>query len=95
MIRLNWRRGLVVLGLSIVLALGIVGRRLNATKVGGQAPAEPFRHRRQLLLRRRERRLRLLIPGRPHRARRRLSTTAKMIMGIAKLGFDIRTPKCS
>jgi metallo-beta-lactamase class B len=31
------------LGLLIVLALIVVGRRLNTTKVGGQQPAEPFR----------------------------------------------------
>jgi hypothetical protein len=38
------RRRLVVLvaGLSVV-ALVLVGRWLNATKVGGQQPAEPFR----------------------------------------------------
>ena len=38
------RRWLVVLlGLLSVLALVLVGRRLNATKRGGQEPAEPFR----------------------------------------------------
>ena len=43
MIRLTRRRALVVLGLLIVLALVLVGRWLNATKLGGQEPAEPFR----------------------------------------------------
>jgi metallo-beta-lactamase class B len=33
----------VLLGLASVLALVIIGRRLNATKRGGQEPAEPFR----------------------------------------------------
>ena len=33
----------VLLGVVGILALVLVGRRLNATKLGGQAPAEPFR----------------------------------------------------
>ena len=33
----------ILLGLLIVVALIFVGRRLNATKRGGQGPAEPFR----------------------------------------------------
>ena len=33
----------ILLGLFIVVALIFVGRRLNATKRGGQGPAEPFR----------------------------------------------------
>ena len=38
------RRWLVVLlGVLSALALVLVGRRLNATKRGGQEPAEPFR----------------------------------------------------
>src|SRR4026208_672977 len=37
------RRVLIVLGLLIVLTLVLVGRWLNATKRGGQGPAEPFR----------------------------------------------------
>src|SRR5262245_32473695 len=37
------RRVLVVLGLLIVLTLVFVGRWLNATKIGGQGPAEPCR----------------------------------------------------
>jgi metallo-beta-lactamase class B len=36
-------RLVVLLALVSVLALVLVGRRLNATKRGGQAPAEPFR----------------------------------------------------
>jgi metallo-beta-lactamase class B len=37
------RRLVVVLAVLSVVALVIVGRLLNATKVGGQGPAEPFR----------------------------------------------------
>ncbi|HEV8385085.1 MAG TPA: subclass B3 metallo-beta-lactamase [Candidatus Acidoferrales bacterium] len=40
---LTKRRVLVLLGLVSVLALVLVGRWLNATKRGGQQPAEPFR----------------------------------------------------
>ena len=34
---------LALLGLLSVLALVLVGRWLNASKIGGQQPAEPFR----------------------------------------------------
>jgi metallo-beta-lactamase class B len=37
------RRRLVILALTSAVALVLVGRWLNATKVGGQGPAEPFR----------------------------------------------------
>ena len=37
------RRWLALLGLVSVLALVLVGRWPNATKIGGQQPAEPFR----------------------------------------------------
>ena len=41
---LTKRRSLVVLlGALSALALVLVGRWLNATKIGGQQPAEPFR----------------------------------------------------
>jgi metallo-beta-lactamase class B len=36
-------RLVVLLGVPIVLALVLAGRWLNATKIGGQQPAEPFR----------------------------------------------------
>jgi len=36
-------RLVVMLGLASVLALVLLGRWLNATKIGGQQPAEPFR----------------------------------------------------
>ena len=90
------RRVLVVLGLLIVLTLVLVGRWLNATKVGGQGPAEPFRIAGNFyyvgasdvsafLITGPEGHI-LLDAGYP--------TTAKMIMGsIAKLGFDIKDVK--
>jgi len=83
-------------GLSIVLALVLVGQRLNAAKVGGQAPAEPFRIAGNFyyvgandvsafLITGSEGHI-LLDAGYP--------TTAAMIMGsIAKLGFDIKDVK--
>jgi metallo-beta-lactamase class B len=37
------RRWLALLGVLSALALVLVGRWLNATKIGGQQPAEPFR----------------------------------------------------
>ena len=37
------RRMLVLLGLLTILALVLVGRWLNANKIGGQGPAEQFR----------------------------------------------------
>jgi metallo-beta-lactamase class B len=95
-IRLTRRRALVVLGLLIVLALVLVGQRLNATKVGGQAPAEPFRIAGNFyyvgandvsafLITSPEGHI-VLDAGYP--------TTATMIMGsIAKLGFDIKDVK--
>jgi metallo-beta-lactamase class B len=95
-IRFTRRRALVVLGLLIVLALVLVGQRLNATKVGGQAPAEPFRIAGNFyyvgandvsafLITGPEGHI-VLDAGYP--------TTATMIMGsIAKLGFDIKDVK--
>jgi metallo-beta-lactamase class B len=41
--QLSRRRVLVGIGLLVVLILVFVGRRLNATKIGGQGRAEPFR----------------------------------------------------
>ena len=39
---INRRRLLVLLTLLSIVALVLVGRWLNSTKVGGQQPAEPF-----------------------------------------------------
>jgi metallo-beta-lactamase class B len=89
-----WR--VVPLGLASVLALVIVARWLNATKRGGQEPAEPFRIAGNLyyvgandvsafLITGPEGHI-VLDGGYP--------STAPMIMAsIAKLGFDIRDVK--
>ena len=92
------RRWLALLGVLSVLALVLVGRRLNATKIGGQQPAEPFRIAGNFyyvgatdvsafLITGPEGHI-VLDAGYP--------TTAKMIMGsIAKLASTSRTSKCS
>jgi metallo-beta-lactamase class B len=86
----------LALGLASVLILVIVGRRLNATKRGGQQPAEPFRIAGNLyyvgandvsafLITGPEGHI-VLDGGYP--------STAPMIMAsIAKLGFDIKDVK--
>ena len=43
MIRVTRRQTIAVLASLSVVALILIGQRLNATKVGGQQPAEPFR----------------------------------------------------
>jgi metallo-beta-lactamase class B len=40
---LTWRRRLALLAVALAVALVFAGRWLNANKVGGQGPAEPFR----------------------------------------------------
>lgn len=40
---LTWRRRLALAAVVLVVALVLTGRWLNANKVGGQGPAEPFR----------------------------------------------------
>ena len=91
----RWRL-VVLLFLVGVLGLVLVGRRLNATKRGGQAPAEPFRIAGNFyyvgandvaafLLTGSEGHI-VLDGGYP--------TTAPMIMAsISKLGFDIKDVK--
>src|SRR3954451_3529733 len=90
------RRMLVPLGLLTLLALVLVGRLLNATKIGGQGPAEPFRiagnfyyvgatDASVFLITGPEGHV-VLDAGYP--------TTARMVMAsIAKLGFDIKDVK--
>src|SRR5262245_33360943 len=90
------RRVLLVLGPLIVLTLVFAGRWLNANKIGGQGPAEPFRIAGNFyyvgasdvsafLITGPEGHI-VLDAGYP--------TTAKMIMGsIAKLGFAIKDVK--
>ena len=92
------RRLLAVFGLLTALALIFVGRWLNATKVGGQEPAEPFRIAGNLyyvgandvaafLIAGPEGHV-VLDGGYP-------STAPMIIASIAKLGFDIKDVRCS
>jgi len=90
------RRALVVLGLLIALALVLVGRRLNANKVGGQEPAEPFRIAGNFYYVGANDVAAFLITGPQGHIvlDAGYPTTAMMIMGsIAKLGFDIKDVK--
>ena len=90
------RRALVVFGLLIVVALILVGQRLNATKVGGQAPAEPFRIAGNFYYVGATDVSAFLITGPEGHVvlDAGYPTTAKMIIGsIAKLGFDIKDVK--
>src|SRR5580765_2724517 len=87
------RRALVVLGLLIVLTLVFVGRRLNATKVGGQGPAEPFRIAGNFYYVGASDVAAFLITGPEGHVvlDGGYPTTARLIMAsIAKLGFDIK-----
>ena len=86
----------VPLGLAIVLALVIVARWLNATKRGGQAPAEPFRIAGNLYYVGANDVAAFLITGPEGHIvlDGGYPSTAPMIMAsIAKLGFDIRDVK--
>jgi metallo-beta-lactamase class B len=86
---------LVVLGLLIV-ALVFVGRRLNANKIGGQAPAEPFRIAGNFYYVGASDVSAFLITGPEGHVvlDAGYPTTAKLIMAsIAKLGFDIKDVK--
>ncbi len=91
------RRVLLLLGgLLGVFALVLVGQRLNATKVGGQAPAEPFRIAGNLYYVGANDVAAFLITGPEGHVvlDGGYPTTAKMIMAsIAKLGFDIKDVK--
>ena len=90
------RRWLIVLLAVSALALVLVGRWLNATKIGGQQPAEPFRIAGNFyyvgandiaafLITSREGHV-VLDGGYP-------STAAMIMASIAKLGFDIKDVK--
>jgi metallo-beta-lactamase class B len=90
------RRLLVLLGLVSVLALVFVGRWLNATKVGGQQPAEPFRIAGNFYYVGANDIAAFLITGPEGHVvlDGGYPTTAPMIMAsIAKLGFDIKDVK--
>jgi len=96
MIRLTRRQTTAVLTSLSVVALILIGQRLNATKVGGQQPAEPFRIAGNFyyvgandisafLITAPQGHI-VIDAGYP--------TTAAMIMGsIAKLGFSIKDVK--
>jgi metallo-beta-lactamase class B len=85
-----------VLGVLIALALIVVGRRLNANKIGGQGPAEPFRIAGNFYYVGATDVAAFLITGPDGHVviDAGYPTTAAMIMGsIAKLGFDIKDVK--
>ena len=89
-------RLVVLLGLASIFALVFVGRWLNATKQGGQGPAEPFRIAGNLYYVGATDASAFLITGPEGHIvlDAGYPTTAKMIMGsIAKLGFDIQDVK--
>jgi metallo-beta-lactamase class B len=87
---------LVLLGVLSALALVLVGRWLNATKVGGQQPAEPFRIAGNFYYVGANDIAAFLITGPEGHVvlDGGYPSTAPMIMAsIAKLGFDIRDVK--
>ena len=87
------RRVLAVLGLPIVLTLVLVGRWLNANKIGGQGPAEPFRIAGNFYYVGATDVSAFLITGPEGHVvlDAGYPTTARLIMtSIAKLGFDIK-----
>jgi metallo-beta-lactamase class B len=89
-------RLIVLFALAILVALVFVGRRLNATKRGGQAPVEPFRIAGNLYYVGANDVSAFLITGPAGHIviDGGYPTTAPMIMAsIAKLGFNIRDVK--
>ena len=93
---LTKRRVLVLLGLLTVLALVLVGRWLNANKIGGQQPAEPFRIAGNFYYVGASDVAAFLITGPEGHVvlDGGYPTTARLIMAsIAKLGFDIKDVK--
>jgi metallo-beta-lactamase class B len=90
------RRLAVLLAVLSVVALVVVGRRLNATKVGGQEPAEPFRIAGNFYYVGANDVAAFLITGPEGHVvlDGGYPTTARLIMAsIAKLGFDIKDVK--
>ena len=86
----------LLLGLSLIVALILVGRWLNATKLGGQGPAEPFRIAGNFYYVGATDASAFLVTGPDGHIviDGGYPTTAPMIMAsIAKLGFDIRDVK--
>jgi metallo-beta-lactamase class B len=89
-------RRVILLGLVSILALVFVGRWLNATKRGGQAPAEPFRIAGDLYYVGANDVAAFLITGPEGHIvlDGGYPTTAPMIMAsIAKLGFNVKDVK--
>src|SRR4051812_40337276 len=87
---------ILLLGVVAALALVLVGRRLNATKRGGQEPVEPFRIAGNFYYVGANDVAAFLITGPEGHVviDAGYPTTAQMIMGsIAKLGFDIKDVK--
>lgn len=87
------RRLLVLLAVVLLVAVVLVARRLNATKVGGQQPAEPFRIAGNFYYVGASDISAFLITGPEGHVvlDGGYPTTARLILaGIAKLGFDIR-----
>src|SRR5207344_1407210 len=92
----NRRRLAVLLAVLSVVALVLVGRWLNATKIGGQQPAEPFRIAGNFYYVGANDVSAFLITGPEGHVviDGGYPTTAPMIMAsIAKLGFDIKDVK--
>ena len=90
------RRLLLLLGLIFIVALVLVGRWLNATKIGGQQPVEPFRIAGNFYYVGANDVSAFLITGPEGHVviDGGYPTTAPMIMAsIAKLGFDIKDVK--
>ena len=93
---LTRRRVLLAFGVLSVIALIFLGRRLNATKMGGQGPAEPFRIAGNFYYVGATDVAAFLITGPEGHVvlDAGYPTTARMIMAsIAKLGFDIKDVK--
>ena len=89
-------RVLTLVGLLIVLTLVLVGRWLNANKIGGQGPAEPFRIAGNFYYVGATDVSAFLITGPEGHVvlDAGYPTTARLIMAsIAKLGFDIKDVK--
>ena len=90
------RRLIVLLGLVFVIALILLGRWMNATKIGGQGPAEPFRIAGNFYYVGATDIAAFLITGPEGHVvlDAGYPTTAPMIIAsIAKLGFDIKDVK--
>ena len=97
MLRFTRRRWLfITLGTLSLFALVLAGRRLNANKIGGQSPAEPFRIAGNFYYVGASDVAAFLITGPEGHVvlDAGYPTTARMIMAsIAKLGFDIKDVK--